>query len=98
MRFHHTLPFMTKQRSQFGFGDLRTAQEITAVLPVGRFSHTIGLFFSLRCGIFLLLRVAFFWASFIKMHAFFELFSRKIFLSKSIVFVNSAEVVRFVFT
>jgi len=41
------------------------------VLPVGRLSVTIGLFFSLRCGKFLLLRVAVFWASFIKVHALF---------------------------
>ena len=69
-----------------------------SVLPVGQFSRTIGLFFSLRCGKFLLLRVAFFWASFIKVHAFFGLFLLNIFLSKSIIFVDFAGVVRFVLT
>jgi len=69
-----------------------------AVLPVGWFSRTIGLFLSLRCGIFLLLRFSFFGASLIKTHAVFGLSLQKIFLSKSIVFVNSAQVVRFVFT
>jgi len=28
VRFHHTLPFMMKQRSQFGCGYLETAQEV----------------------------------------------------------------------
>ena len=32
MRFHHTLPFMTKQRAQFGCGYLQTAQEVTESL------------------------------------------------------------------
>ena len=44
-----------------------------SVLPVGRFSRTIGLFFRCVAGNFLLLRVAFSWASFIKVHAFFGL-------------------------
>jgi len=30
--FHHTLPFMTKQRSHFGYGYIQTAQEITESL------------------------------------------------------------------
>jgi len=46
----------------------------------------------------MLLWVAVFWASLIKTHGDFGLFFRKIFLSKSIVFVDSAEVVRLVFT
>jgi len=32
VRFHHKLPFMTKQRSQFGCGYLQTAQEVTESL------------------------------------------------------------------
>jgi len=32
VRFHRTLPFMTKQRPQFGCGYLQTAQEITVSL------------------------------------------------------------------
>jgi len=32
VRFHHTLLFMTKQRSQFGCGYLQTAQEVTESL------------------------------------------------------------------
>jgi len=32
VRFHHMLPFMTKQRSQFGCGYLQIAQEITESL------------------------------------------------------------------
>ena len=32
MRFHHTLPFMTKQRSRFGCGYLQTVQEVTESL------------------------------------------------------------------
>jgi len=32
VRFHHTLPFMTKQRSQFGCNNRQTAQEITESL------------------------------------------------------------------
>jgi len=63
-----------------------------------RFSRTSGLFFYCAARNFLLMRLAFFWASFIKVHAVFGLFSRKIFLSKSIVFVNFAKVVRFVFS
>jgi len=30
--FHHTLPFMTKQRPQFGCGYIQTAQEVTESL------------------------------------------------------------------
>jgi len=40
----------------------------------------------------------FFWASFIKVYAFFGLFLLNIFLLMSIVFVDFAEVVRFVLT
>jgi len=69
-----------------------------AVLTVGRFSRTIGLYFHCVAGNFLLLRVAFFWDSFIKVHAVFGLFSRNIFLSRSIVFVNFAKVARFILT
>ena len=36
------------------------------MLPVGRFSRTIGLVFRCVAGNFLLLRVAFFWAVFAK--------------------------------
>jgi len=32
MRFYHTLPFMTKQRWQFGCGYLQTAQDVTELL------------------------------------------------------------------
>jgi len=32
VRFYHTLPFMTKQRTQFGCGYPQTAQEITESL------------------------------------------------------------------
>ena len=32
VRFHHTLHFMTKRRSQFGCGYLQTAQEVTKSL------------------------------------------------------------------
>jgi len=32
VRFHHTLLFMTKQRSQLGCGYLQTAQEVTESL------------------------------------------------------------------
>jgi len=32
VRFHHTLPFMTKQRPQFGCGYLQMAQEVTESL------------------------------------------------------------------
>jgi len=32
VRFHHTLLFMTKQRSQFGCGYLQTSQEVTESL------------------------------------------------------------------
>ena len=60
--------------------------------PVGRFfPHNWA-------GFFVALRVAVFWASFIKMHAVFWAGFSKDFPSKSIVFVNPAEVVRFVFT
>jgi len=69
-----------------------------AVLTVGRFSHTIGLFVYCVAGNFLLLRVALLWDSFIKVYAVFGLFWRNIFLSKSIVFVNLAEVAWFVLT
>ena len=56
---------------------------LSPVLPVGRFSRTLGLFFSLRCGMFLLLRVADFWASLIKMQAsFLGCFSKKIFYQR----------------
>ena len=51
-----------------------------------------------KCAVFFAaLWVADFWASLIKCMRFWAVFS-KIFLSKSIVFGNSAEVVRFVFT
>jgi len=32
VRFHHTLPFMTKQRFKFRCGYLQTAQEVTESL------------------------------------------------------------------
>jgi len=32
VRFYHTLPFMTKQRVQFGSGNHQTAQKITESL------------------------------------------------------------------
>jgi len=65
---------------------------------LGGFPAQLGCFFRCVAGFFLLLRVAFFWASLIRMHAVFGLFFPKIFLSKSIVFVNSAEVARLFFT
>jgi len=34
--FHRTLPFMTKQRSQFGCGYLQTSQEVTESLILNR--------------------------------------------------------------
>jgi len=55
---------------------------------LGGFPAQSGCFFSLRCGTFLLLRVAFFWASFIKVHAVFWAAFAKEFPIKSIVFVN----------
>jgi len=36
LRFHHTLPFMTKQRSHFGYEYLQTAQEVTKSLILNR--------------------------------------------------------------
>jgi len=41
------------------------------VLPVGRLSVTIGLFFSLGCGKYFAVAGCGFFASFIKVHAFF---------------------------
>jgi len=70
-----------------------------AVLPDGQFSRTIGLFFSLHCGkFFAVAGCGFIWTSFIKVHAVFWTVFAKDFLSKSIVFVDFAEVVRFVLT
>jgi len=57
----------------------RSSCHIPAVLPVGRFSRTIGLFFSLRCEIFLLLRVAVFWASLTKCMRFLGCFFERFF-------------------
>jgi len=54
--------------------------------------------FSLLSRKFLLLRVAFFGLDLPKFMRFFGLFLLNIFLSKSIVFVDFAEVVRFVLT
>ena len=65
---------------------------------LGGFPAQLGWFCCCVAGFFLLLRVAVVWASFSEMHAVFGLFFRKIFLLKSIVFVNSAEVVKFVLT
>jgi len=66
------------------------------VLPVVRFSRTIGLFFHCIAGYFLLLR--FFRLVLSKCMRFFQLLLRNIFLSTSIVFANFAEGVRFVLT
>jgi len=44
---------------------------LSSVLPVGRFSRTVGLFFSLRCGKFFAVAGCVFWASFIKVHVVF---------------------------
>jgi len=62
------------------------------------FPHSWAVFFPCVAGFFLLLRVAVFGLVLSKCMRFFGKFFRQIFLSKSVVFVNSAEVVRFVFT
>ena len=61
-------------------------------------SCTIGLFFRCVAGFFCCCELRFFGLVFSKYTRFFGLFFQKIFLSNSIVFFNSAEVVRFVFT
>jgi len=43
VRFHHTLPFMTKQTSQFGCGYLQTAQKVTKSLILNSNQSRISL-------------------------------------------------------
>jgi len=70
----------------------------STVLPVWRFSRKIGLFLVALREIFCCCWLHFFGQVLSKRMRFFGLFLRKIFLSKIIVFVNFAEVVRFVLT
>jgi len=65
---------------------------------LGGFPAQLGCFFRCVAGNFLLLRVAFFWASFIKVHAVLWVVFAKYFSIKEYVFVDFAEVVRFVLT
>jgi len=81
------------------FKPLYTTCYCVAVLPVGRFSRTIGLLSRCVAGNSLLLRVAFFFGLVLsKFMRFFGLFLLNVFLSKSIVFVDFAGVVGFVLT
>jgi len=74
---------------------VRTAQQCC---QLDGFPAQLGCFFRCVGGNFLLLRVAVFWAGFIKVHAGFWAVFAKDFSIRGIVFLNFAEVVKFVLT
>jgi len=64
VRFHHTLPFMTKQTSQFGCGYLQTVQVTEQCCQPCDFPVKLGLFFCGFAGFFEDLGLLVFWACF----------------------------------
>jgi len=81
-----------------------TEQERSLAIPTSSvaswavFPHNWAVFIVALRDFFCYCGLQFFGLVLSKCMQFFKLFFRKIFLSKSVVFVNSAEVVRFVFT